>query len=108
MQQKCYVLDTSVATLILDGELWSQEPGLLVRYCRQYQGIVCIPIAYPEDCSPSILVFRLGIIMYCYLIIIYYNKHCEPLLFDDNATLWLQPVPIVKEFCIWWGYRDNK
>ena len=32
-----YVLDTSVASLILDGELWTREPGVLVGYKKDLQ-----------------------------------------------------------------------
>ena len=36
-QPKVYILDTSVATLMLDGELWSREPGRLVCYHTDLQ-----------------------------------------------------------------------
>ena len=39
-QPKVYILDTSVAGLILDGELWSRESGLLVRYHTDLQATV--------------------------------------------------------------------
>ena len=38
-----YVLDTSVASLILDGELWSREPGLVVRYHTDLQATLLRP-----------------------------------------------------------------
>ena len=43
MQAKSYILDTSVAKLILDGELWSREPGLLVRYHTDLQATLLHP-----------------------------------------------------------------
>ncbi len=42
-QPKMYILDTSVAGLMLDGELWSREPGLLVRYHKDLQTTLLHP-----------------------------------------------------------------
>ena len=40
---RVYVMDTSVASLILDGELWSREPGLLVRYHKDLEASLLHP-----------------------------------------------------------------
>ena len=42
-KSKAYVLDPGIAGLILDGELWSREPGLLVRYHTDLQATLLHP-----------------------------------------------------------------
>ena len=42
-KSKAYILDPGIAGLILDGELWSREPGLLVRYHTDLQATLLHP-----------------------------------------------------------------
>ena len=84
-----YLLDTNVATLILDGELWKRSPSTMMRYRPEFKAALQEATNY-EDAPKHNSVLSRSVQAYKWA-----KKQTEPLILSATVNMELDFAPQV-------------